>query len=84
MKKMSREKEASVHDMVLDEVLEELLAICAEYPLSIAKIAKLAGVSRQTVQRLFDRKPVHIRSLHMLKRWIETFEGEEDCKKSKE
>lgn len=74
MRKMTRNKKTPIHKMVLDEVVEELLALCADHPFSIVNIAKQAGVSRQTVQRLFDRKPVHIRSLHMIKKWIDSFD----------
>jgi len=78
MKKMTRNKKTPIHKMVLDEVVEELLTFCEDHPLSIANIAKQVGVSRQTVQRLFDRKPVHIRSLHMIKKWLDSFDSSQE------
>ena len=56
------------------EVVEALGLFCLKHPLSMVKIARLSGLSRPTVQRLFDNKPVCIETLYKLKKWIIEFD----------
>jgi len=73
MEKEQRET-MSLQESLLNEVVNDLIMLCSEYPLSIVKIASLSGVCRQTVQRLFDRKPVQVKSLYKIKRWLKRFD----------
>ena len=74
MENLSGGNKPTVHEELLSEVVEELLKLCSENPLNVVKIAKLSGLSRPTIQRLFDRQSISLASLYKLRRWINSYD----------
>jgi len=62
------------YDELFEEVFNELHSVIEEHALSILSITKSSGLSRQTVQRIFNGKQVQIKSLHAMKNWLRRFE----------
>lgn len=62
-------------EALFEDVFEDLMDLCLEHPLSVAEISRSSGLARETVQRIFDRRPVYIKSLYKLKRWIDSFDS---------
>jgi len=71
----------TTRQQMADCVVDELLALCVKHPLSTAKIAKLSGVSRPTIQRVLDRKVVVSITLYKLQKWLNEINSGE-CKLS--
>jgi len=74
---MAKNTRESVREALRAEVVEMLGLYCVAHPSTIIKIAKMSGVSRPTIQRLFDHDPVCLETLYKLKKWLNEVEKKE-------